>query len=97
MKALAGARFTIARELLEGRIDEAQAVRLVQRYQLVSPERAKQSVAFTKQYRSYVINYGLGQDMVRADVEAAGATPKARWKRMEAIISEPTLPCDLAG
>jgi len=97
MKALAGARFTIARELLEGRIDEAAAVRLVQRYQLVSPERAKQSVAFTKQYRSYVINYGLGQDMVRADVEAAGATPEARWKRMEAIISEPTLPSDLAG
>lgn len=95
MKALAGARFTIARELLEGRIDEAEAVRLVQRYQLVSPERAKQSIAFTKQYRSYVINYGLGQDMVRADVEAAGPSPQARWKRMEAIISEPTLPSDL--
>ncbi len=97
MKALAGARFTIARELLEGRIDETEAVRLVQRYQLVSPERANQSVAFTKQYRSYVINYGLGQDMVRADVEAAGATPAARWKRMEQLLSEPTLPSDLAG
>ena len=95
MKALAGARFTIAREYLEGRIDEAEAVRLVQRYQLVSPERAKQSVAFTKQYRSYVINYGLGQDMVRADVEAAGASPQARWKRMEQLLSEPTLPSDL--
>ena len=95
MKALAGARFTIARELLEGRIDEAEAVRLTQRYQLVSPERARQSVAFTKQYRSYVINYGLGQDMVRADVEAAGATPAARWKRMEQLLSEPTLPSDL--
>ena len=97
MKALAGARFTIASELLEGRIDEAEAVQLVQRYQLVSPERAKQSLAFTKQYRSYVINYGLGQDMVRADVEAAGATPEARWKRMEQLLSEPTLPSDLKG
>ena len=66
------------------------------RYQLVSPERAKQSVASTKQYRSYVINYDLGQDMVRADVEAAGPSPQARWKRMEEIISEPTLPGDLA-
>ena len=79
----------------EGRIDEAEAVRLVQRYQLVSPERAKQSIAFTKQYRSYVINYGLGQDMVRADVERAGASPQARWKRMEQLLSEPTLPSDL--
>jgi hypothetical protein len=96
MKGLAGARFTIARELLEGRIDEAQAVRLAQRYQLVSEDRAKQSIAFTRQYRSYVINYGLGQDMVRADVEAAGATPAARWKRMEQLLSEPTLPSDLS-
>ena len=71
-------------------------MRLVQRYQLVSPERAKQSVAFTKQYRSYVINYGLGQDMVRADVEAAGADSKAKWARMEKLLSEPTLPGDLA-
>ena len=97
MKALAGARFTIAREYLEGRIDEAEAVRLVQRYQLVSPERAEQSVAFTKQYRSYVINYGLGQDMVRADVEGAGLSPQARWKRMEQLLSEPTLPSNLKG
>ena len=81
----------------EGRIDEAEAVRLVQRYQLVSPERARQSVAFTKQYRSYVINYGLGQDMVRANVERAGPSPEARWKRMEQLLSEPTLPSDLTG
>jgi len=97
MKALAGARFTIARDYLEGRIDEAEAVRLAQRYQLISAARAKQSIAFTKQYRSYVINYGLGQDMVRASVERAGPSAEARWKRMEAIISEPTLPSDLAN
>ena len=66
------------------------------RYQLVSPERAKQSIAFTRQYRCYVINYGLGMDMVRASVERAGPSPQARWKRMEEIISEPTLPGDLA-
>jgi hypothetical protein len=95
MEALAPARFTIARELLEGRIDEAEAVRLSQRYQLVSLARARQSVDFTKQYRSYVINYGLGQDMVKADVESAGPSPAARWKRMEALLSEPTLPSDL--
>ena len=96
-KALAHARFTIARELLEGRIDEAEAMRLSQRYQLVSQARARQGVEFIKQYRSYVINYGLGQDMVRADVEAAGSSPAARWKRIETILSEPTLPSDLRG
>lgn len=95
LQGLQSARFTIARDLLEGRIDDAEAVRLTQHYLLVSPERARQLTDFTKQYRTYVINYGLGLDMVRADIEAAGPTPDARWKRMEQLLSEPTLPGDL--
>jgi hypothetical protein len=95
MRGLQAARFTIARDLLEGRIGEPEAIRLTQRYLLVSPERARQLTEFTRQYRSYVINYGLGLDMVRSDVEAAGPTPAARWKRMEQLLSEPTLPSDL--
>ncbi|MEA1014430.1 hypothetical protein [Sphingosinicella sp. LY1275] len=95
MRDLAGARFTIARDFLEGRIDRAQAVALTQKYQLVSKARAEQSIDFTTQYRSYVINYGLGQDMVQAYVERAGADPAARWAAMERLISEPTLPADL--
>ena len=93
--ALAGARFTIAADYLEGRIDRARAVELLQRYQLVTKARAEQSAKFIDEYRSYVINYGLGQDLVRAHVEVAGTTPEARWAAMERVISEPTLPGDL--
>jgi hypothetical protein len=95
-KALAGARFTIAADYLEGRIDRARAVALTQKYQLVSKPRAEQSVAFIDQYRSYVINYGLGEEMVREWVEAAGPSQQARWRRMAQLLSEPTLPSDLA-
>jgi hypothetical protein len=93
---LAGARLTIARDYLDGRIDRAQAIELAQKYQLMSPQRAEQSIAFTDRYRSYVINYGLGLDLVRAYVDAAGTTPQARWAAMERILSEPTLPADLS-
>ena len=93
-KDLQGARMTIAREFLEGRVTEAEAVALAQKYQLISEARAKQSIAFTKEYRSYVINYGLGERMVAADVESYPA-PIARWKRFEQIVSQPTLPSDL--
>jgi len=92
---LAGARMTIAAAYLDGKVDRAAALDLLQRYQLVSRARAEQSLAFIEQYRSYVINYGLGQDMVAADLARAGGAPWARWRRMEAIISEPTLPADL--
>ena len=97
MRDLAGARFTIARDYLEGKIDRAQAVALTQKYQLVSKKRAEQSLDFTDEYRSYVINYGLGQDMVKAHVERAGNDEASRWKAMEKLISEPTLPSDLVA
>ena len=93
--ALSGARFTIAREYLDGRITRAEALRLAQHYQVLSPERAEQSIGFTDKYRSYVINYGLGMDLVREHVDAAGSTPQERWEAMEKILSEPTLPADL--
>jgi hypothetical protein len=95
MRDLAGARFTIARDLLEGRLDREAALTLIERYQLVSRRRAEQSLAFTSQYRAYVINYGLGLDMVRSYVESMGPDPARRWAAMAEILSEPTLPGDL--
>lgn len=92
---LGNARFTIAQLYLDGAIDRAEAVRLTRHYLLMDEKRADQSVRFTEHYRSYVINYGLGRDMVRDAVLAAGDDPGAQWTRMEAIISEPTLPVDL--
>ncbi len=97
VQALSGTRFTIAADYLAGRIDKARALDLLQTYQLLSRPRAEQSLSFIDKYRSYVINYGLGQDMVRDHVDAAGPDPAARWKAMAAVISEPTVPADLTG
>lgn len=95
LRELQGARFTIASDYLDGRITRARALELVQRYQLVSRERAEQSLRFNDDYRSYVINYGLGQERARLHVEGAGTTQAARWKALERVLSEPTLPSDL--
>lgn len=92
---LGRARFTIAQQFLDGEITREQAEKLSQKYLLQSPAKAKQAIQFTTDYRSYVINYGLGQDMVRSYIEAAGNDPKARWQAMYKILSEPTLPKDL--
>ena len=95
-EALGGARLTIAKLYLDGEIDRARAVDLTQRYLLLSPARAEQSVAFTDHYRSYVLNYGWGRDLVRSAIEAGNPDTATRWRRMESILSEPTLPSDLA-
>jgi hypothetical protein len=94
--ALSGAEYTIADAYLAGRVDKTQAVALLRKYGLMTQARAEQRMKFVDTYRSYVINYGLGQDMVRDHVERAGPSPDARWARMEAVISQPTTPADLA-
>ena len=95
IKRASGARLTIAQQYLDGKIDRPTAVALTQKYLLVSQPRAEQSVRFTDQYRSYVINYGLGEAMVRAHVERGRPSRDEMWRRMEKIVSEPTLPSDL--
>src|SRR5258706_15096033 len=74
----------------------ARALELTQRYQLISRARAEQSLAFTEHYRSYVINYATGEDLVRAYVERAGQSEAAQWAAYRRVLSEPTLPKDLA-
>ncbi|WP_039576881.1 hypothetical protein [Sphingopyxis fribergensis] len=95
IKRASGARLTIAQQYLDGIIDRPTAVALTQKYLLVSPQRAEQSVSFTDQYRSYVINYGLGETMVRSYVERGKPSRDEMWRRMAKIVSEPTLPSDL--
>jgi hypothetical protein len=92
MDELDGARLTIAAMYLGGEIDRARAVELTQRYQLMSGERAERSLAFTEHYRSYVINYSTGEDLVQAYIERAGPGAEARWRAYESILNQPTLP-----
>jgi hypothetical protein len=49
-------------------------------------------VSFIDQYRSYVLNYNLGQDLVRAYVEKRAAAPGERWAAFKALLASPRLP-----
>jgi hypothetical protein len=89
-----------ARRYLDGELDAASAAAWLVEHGLTSPERAAQRVRFFDKYRSYVINYNLGRDLVRAHLEAtAGAEAPAerRWQEFGALLASPRLPDDLAG
>jgi hypothetical protein len=88
-----------ARRYLNGEIDAAGAADWLERYALYTPPRAEQRVRFIDQYRSYVINYNLGKDMVARYVEAQGGTaanPERRWEVFERLLSSPRLPSSLS-
>ena len=88
-----------ARAYLDGHLDAAGAAAWLSRYALMAPDRAAQRVRFIDTYRSYVINYNLGQDLVREYVEReAGpeATAEERWAVFAALLSSPRLPSGLS-
>ncbi len=82
-----------ARRYLDGEIDASAAADWLVRYALSSPESAAQRVRFFNRYRSYVINYNLGQDLVKAWVErTAGNDEARRWAAFGELLSTPRLP-----
>jgi hypothetical protein len=85
-----------ARRYLDGEINAAQAAAWLERYSLMEPARAQQRVKFIEQYRSYVINYNYGQQLVADFVEAAArGDPAKRWAVFTDLISTPRLPSGL--
>ncbi len=97
-KELSYAGNEAARRFINGEIDAAAVAAWLEKYALMEPKRAQQRVRFIEQYRSYVINYNLGEDMVRQHVEKRGGTaeqPEKRWRIFEELLSSPRLPSSL--
>jgi hypothetical protein len=87
-----------ARRYLNGEIDRQAAVTWLVRYAMMSPERAEQRTRFFDTYRSYVINYNLGEDLVRRFIESRGGTeaqPAVRWDEFARLLGSPRLPSGL--
>jgi hypothetical protein len=86
-----------ARQYLDGKIDGAAAAAWLVRYGMSTPQQAEQRIKFFDKYRSYVINYNLGKDMVKQFVEARAGAEDAgkRWQEFVQLMSSPRLPSSL--
>ncbi len=92
MRQLARAEYTIADDYLAGRIGRDESIARLSKYSLTAPDKAAQRLRFIETYRSYVINYGLGRDLVQAWVERQGPD---HWATMQRLLASQTLPVDL--
>jgi len=90
------ARNEVARRYLDGQLSKSAAEKAMRRYWLIGPEAAAKQLRFIDTYRSYVINYNLGRDLVADWVQRqAGDSPEQRWRAFGALLSSPRLPGDL--
>ncbi len=84
-----------ARNFLDGKWNEQQTIEWLMKYNLRSKESAAKYLDFIKQYRSYVINYNVGLDIVKNYIERNGGTsdnPAKRWELFKHLLSTPQTP-----
>ncbi|KAA3613122.1 MAG: hypothetical protein D8M58_12500 [Calditrichaeota bacterium] len=87
-----------ARKYLNGEISREDAAKWNEKYLLMTPKRALQRISFVDQYRSYVINYNWGKDLVKKFIESNGGTadnPEKRWELFIDLVSNPHSASDL--
>jgi len=98
LKKLSYAGNEAARNYLDGKWTKDETVAYLQKYLLFTKEKAAKRLAFIEQYRSYVINYNLGEDIVKNYIETNGGTidnPVRRWELFKQLISLPQTPSGL--
>jgi hypothetical protein len=96
---LAYAGTEAARRYLDGELDQDGAIEFLMRWSMSPRDRARQRIAFFDRYRSYVINYTLGKDLVSAYIERRGGTasrPDVRWTEFGKLLASPRLPSGLS-
>ena len=84
-----------AKNYLDGKWTEEKTKKWLEKYLLMSPERAAQRIKFIRTYRSYVINYNVGQDIIRNFIVKHGGTetnPEKRWELFEYLLTTPQTP-----
>lgn len=90
------ARNEAGRGLLNGTMNEKQALDWMLKYCLYNEETALKSIPFIQKYRSYIINYNYGMDLVKQYVESkSGKDINKRWATFEYLLSNPISTADL--
>ncbi len=97
MKSLAYAQIDAARAYLDGGRSAEQTISWLQEFTFATRAEAERRLRFFDTYRSYIVNYRLGDDLVREYVDRVGGQdPEARWKAFIGLISSPPVVSDLA-
>jgi len=87
-----------ARNYLDGNWTREKSISYLETFELFSKEKAVKRLDFIDQYRSYVINYNLGEDIVKSYIEKNGGSaddPERRWEVFEQLLLTPQIPSGL--
>jgi len=98
LKMLRYTEVEAARRYLDGKIKAEEAAQYISSNALLSPDRARRLVTFFDRYRSYIISYNAGYDLVKRFIVSRGGTADhsdKRWEELRVLISYPRVPSKL--
>jgi len=87
-----------SRNYLDGKWSKKETIDWLEHISLMSPERAEHRLSFIEKYRSYVINYNLGEKIVSVYIEKNGGTEihsKKKWELFKYLLTTPQTPSGL--
>jgi len=88
-RVLANVGIHVAREYLDGRMSRDEAIEFYMKYGGRSQKRAEQGLDFIDTYRGYIINYTLGQDVVRDWVAMRVEAGEEPWEAFKYLLDTP--------
>ncbi|MEO9806651.1 MAG: hypothetical protein ABJF04_25545 [Reichenbachiella sp.] len=84
------ARNEAARGIVNGSMSQEEINHWLEDYALITT-----SVPFIKKYRTYVVNYNYGKDLVKDYIESQSETTDDRWVPLGQLLSNPVIPKDM--
>lgn len=87
---LSYARNEAARGMFDGSMSEDQINHWLEDFALTST-----SVPFINKYRTYIVNYNYGKDLVKEYIEFQSDTDEDRWQPFGTLLSSPIRPKDM--
>ena len=83
------AEIEVARQYLNRALSWEDAEKQLVKYLQFSPMRAQQRLSFYDKYRSYVINYSLGEQVISSYIEESATGEEERWSKFVELLSTP--------
>jgi len=88
-KKLKAADIDIARSYINNEISSDTAIGYLVKYLQYSPSRAEQRLEFYDRYRSYIINYSLGEEFIARYLEENLSDENDKWALFYVLLSSP--------
>lgn len=86
----------VAKQFLDHEISPDKAIEILMHYGLQSKSSAIRKLQFINRYRSYIINYHIGKQIIAKYLEQkAGDDNNKQWEVYKNILESPYLPNDL--